>query len=209
MLNKSTIDILSKDMSIEVEEITSKLLESNLRQYKNEILNIIDQYASAVGALAAEEKINEIYFQNKHLHTNLDVHEIIDSMRHAFISFSEGGLLDLFTYQENEGWYPKIILRKELCPNDKHTLPNPANVFRGCSKYEYEMMEFGQSWTTSLEIARLFAFSHYHGQPWFKFNDSVVVKAKIEKNGILYSKQFGESEIVVKQSYLKDIENIT
>jgi hypothetical protein len=114
-------------------------------------------------------------------------------------------------YQENEGWYPKIILKNIMHPNDIDSLDDEFLIYRGCEISEFEAKQFGQSWTTSEKVARDFAFKHYESQDWFEIEKRVMVRAKYKKCDTLYSDQtdHGEFEIVVNTEMLSDIENIT
>lgn len=200
---------MSENMCIDLESIASKLEAPELSKRKDDVVAFINSVAKVFTVATSKSDFNELYQKYSYLHDELYVNEVVDSIRHSFISFWEGGLLELFTYQENEGWYPKIILKEELKPNDIESLPTLLTIYRGCSAREFDEKKFGQSWSTSIDIAKLFAFFHYQGQHWFNEKERVVLKANIEKRNILFSKQSGEFEVVIDVNRLKNINKLT
>jgi hypothetical protein len=209
MLTKNTEQLLIEKMCVDIDTITSKVETPELSEFKEDVINFINSATEVFAVATSINDFNNLYHKYSYLHDNIMVNEVVDSIRHAYISFWEGGLLDLFTYQENEGWYPKIILKAKLEPNDIESLPDPLTIYRGCSSREFDEKKFGQSWSTSLEIAESFAFSHYQGQSWFNIEERIVLKATIEKKDIFFSKQLGEFEVVVDSKMLKNIKKIT
>ena len=133
--------------------------------------------------------------------------DVLDAMRHSIAVFAQGGLRDLYVYQANECWYPRIILTKVLEHNDIANLPNSIEIYRGCNIDELEKMEFGQSWTTSLEIAKNFAYGHYESQDWYEQSCRVVLKGTIRRENVFYSDQSenGEYEVSVETSKLMGV----
>jgi glycosyltransferase involved in cell wall biosynthesis len=131
---------------------------------------------------------------------------VLDSIRQAFSHFAVGGLLQLYERQENEVWYPKILLTEVLIPNDISLLPDYVEIYRGCDISEFNLKEFNQAWTTKQNIASDFAFKHYSNQKWFKSENRVILKATINKNDIFYAKKSGEYEVVVDSGKLINVE---
>ena len=131
---------------------------------------------------------------------------VMDSLRHAFQNYAAGGLHQLFTGQECEGWYPKVVLDEVLEPNDIHTLPETIELYRGASIDELCNTMFGQSWSTSESVAHDFAFTHYAFQPWFDKSERVVLKAAISKGNVYFSNHSdSECEVVVNVDKLYDV----
>jgi len=132
--------------------------------------------------------------------------EVLDSIRHAFNSFAEGGIKDLYYFQENECWYPKIVLRQvvDIAEIDQHS--DLLTIYRGCSKNEFMTQNFGQSWSLKKSVAEGFAYTNYKYQPWFLMSDRLVIEAKITKIGVLLTRlSHHESEIIVNTSLLSNI----
>ncbi|GMB69398.1 hypothetical protein PBNK5_29150 [Pectobacterium brasiliense] len=59
----------------------------------------------------------------------------------------------MYTLQENESWYPTIIIGEIIYPNDIHTLDEEITLNRGCDITEFEKIEFGQAWKTNSSVA--------------------------------------------------------
>jgi len=78
-------------------------------------------------------------------------------------------------------------------------------LYRGCDIVEFEEKAFGQAWTTSLEIARKFAYSHYSNQEWFHKKNRVVLGTKFSKKNVLFSDQSREYEVVIDVAKLMDV----
>ena len=114
--------------------------------------------------------------------------------------------MGLWLRQANEAWYPKIIIKEVLEPNDIDDLYNPLTIYRGCDKVEIDNNLYGQAWTTSDSVSEEFAWNHYKDNDWFNSNNRVVLVAKINREDIYYSKQTShEREIVVNSSKLFNV----
>lgn len=200
---------MAKDMSIDIVELSNKLRQDIVRQYSEEIWGMISKFREALKGSDAEDEIQKVFDSYEFLYEIPEVYGVIDSLRHAFDGFAFGGLHHLYTRQEREVWYPKVILTKELVPNDINDLNEPVIIFRGCDKEEFNTATFGQSWTTSREVATLFAFKHYSAQPWFNADKRTVLKAVISKQYIFYSDQCCEFEVVVDTARLEGVLNLS
>ncbi|MGS8101270.1 hypothetical protein [Providencia sp. PROV_01] len=135
-----------------------------------------------------------------------EIYKILDSFRHAFLSYVNGGLINLYIRQENEGWYPKILLADILEPNQINTLSNNFCVYRGCDISELVSRDYGQSWTLSEQVASNFAFDLYKDNDWFDLNNRVVLTTKLSKKDIFYySEDYGEAEVIVDTKKLRNV----
>jgi hypothetical protein len=212
-------------MKITLESITSKLNEPDLEKYKVQLIEMVEYFTQELikfepnrtkpllnmGAdNAAEKAINNYAVKWMDNFSNEDkVYQVIDSLRHAFSSFAYNGLHQLYTRQENEVWYPKILLNEILEPNDINTLEDLVTIYRGCGTWEYEKGMYGQAWSTSKERANDFAFKHYASQPWFDNNKRIVLKTVYPKDKVLFSDQTIEHEVVIQTKYLTKVEKCT
>lgn len=125
---------------------------------------------------------------------------IFDTIRHAFINYCQGDILQVYKQREAECWYPKIIIKQNIgSRNDIELLNNEVVIiYRGTSKNEYNSKSFGQSWTLNKKIAQQFAFEHYRGQNYYSEMIRVILKAKINKQNIFYyDEKDKEEEIIV------------
>jgi len=224
MLETYAEDFLSNKMKIDLDDLYEKLGRHSLIRHKGAIVTAIHYYISQIHEqqnlnyiaephflddTPAEQAINCYY--NEHFDESLDeeAKEVSDSLRHAFCSFAFGGLHQLFTRQENEVWYPSIVLDSELTPNDIENLPSTVVLYRGTDCREYESRKFRQSWTTSLQVAKDFAFKHYQNQPWFSEQDRVVLKTVYPKSGIYFSDQRCEFEVAINTRKIGQVEVVS
>ena len=124
---------------------------------------------------------------------------IFDNLRHTFTNYCEGGVYLMHKYREAEGWYPKIIINKNIGTRiDINDLDIEVTIYRGTSKDEYNSKEFGQAWTIDKNIANEFAFIHYSGQEDYQNTSRVVLKAEINRNNIYYfNRDESEKEVVI------------
>lgn len=192
-------------MSIDIVDLKNKFREDAVRQYSDDFLEIVAKFREALKRSDPEDEIQKVFNSYEFLYEIPEVYGVIDSLRHAFDGFAFGGLLHLYKRQEREVWYPKVVLTSELIPNDIDNLKDPIEIFRGCDKEELYSGTFGQSWTTSKEVAGLFAFKHYSAQPWFNSEKRTVLKAVISKHHIFYSDQCCEFEVVVNTTGLEGV----
>ena len=220
MFNEKERDFISTKMSIDISSIEEKINSSGLLENKSllitiikEFISIIDLYISRGGVLESEDWTeNEattginVYAESKSSSiTSKAVLEVLDTLRHSFSCFSSGGLHLLYTRQENELWYPKVVIKSELQPNDICSLPLEIKVYRGCNTAELESGTLGQSWTTSIKIAEIFAFQHYAHCDWFDKTKRMVVEATCYRGDVLFSDQTSEHEIIVDPMKLIDV----
>jgi hypothetical protein len=128
---------------------------------------------------------------------------IVDSIRHAFISFYFGGLESLYKNREAENWYPKIIIRKKI---GTVALDGELVIYRGTSKEESDSGVFAQSWTLSEDVANEFAFKHYNTHDGYVNTERVVIKSKIHSRHVYYyDESDNEMEVVIDQRELIDV----
>lgn len=219
------VDFITNSMKIELESITNKINEPDFEDYKELLIKMVEYCAQVLIKFEpnrpeslllmeadneAEKEINNYALSLMDDFSNEDkIYRTIDSLRHAFCSFAYNGLHQLYTRQENEDWYPKVLLNEILEPNDIETLDELVILYRGCGVSEYENADYGQAWSTSKEAANGFAFQHYASQPWFDKNKRVVLKGKYPKDKVLYSDQSIEYEVVIQPEYLAEIEKCT
>lgn len=222
MLPNLARSFIADEMAIELSSIEERLIEPGIVEYKNDIEAAISKFIKAViaqkeaGKLRdmcsfedseAEKYINDYFCEVSENIASEKAKWTLDSLRHAFVSFAFNGLHQLYTRQENEGWYPKVVLKEVLEPNDIGVLSDVFFIFRGCDKSEFDSRNFGQSWSTSEEVAHEFAFKHYESQDWFQNENRIVLRATYCKSEVLFSNQtdFGEYEIAVKTDCLNDV----
>lgn len=212
MFSDADRDFMATNMKIVVESIESKLNEPFFSEFKEIAIDAISQYIGAIkefeasGVLRdltcgqdnkAEEFIRAHFSEITDGIDNSDAFQVFDALRHSFSCYAYNGLHQLYTRQENECWHPKIRLTEILEPNDIDSLAQTFTLYRGCDISELKKKSFGQAWTTSLEAAKEFAYTHYRSQDWFDGNNRVVLEARYSKHHVLFSDQSIEYEVVV------------
>lgn len=206
---------LENQMSIDAYALEEDLKNNLIADDRELVHLVIDDFVSvaikcgsdknSVGQNQPSESINNIFNQAKFKTDK--AYYYCDAIRYAFTHFVDGGLLQLYEHQQNECWFPKLVLKDELKPNDISTLPEMVTIYRGCDISECHAREYKQAWTTNKNVAKQFAYVHYQGQEWFKEAHRVVLMTTISKSDIFYSKQSSEFEVVINTDKL-DIDGI-
>ena len=220
MFSDSNREFMEKNMNMVVKSIESKLNESFFTDFKEAAISAISKYIEAINMFEAsgmcrdftlgknsqaEDYISAYFYETFGEVDNSDAYQVLDALRHSFSCYAYNGLHQLYTCQENESWHPKIVLAEALTPNDIYSLPQVFPIYRGCEISELKRNSFGQAWTTSPDIAKAFAYTHYQGQNWFDENKRTVLAATYSREHVLFSKQSGEYEVVVDIEKLRNI----
>lgn len=199
-------DFIENSMCIDTPHLNERVSSRLLSDHTDLITRYLSELIDASIKKQGDKKIKLIYSKYSQEITCSHLNEFFETIWHVFSVFSKGGLRDLFLYQQNEDWYPKIILTQELKPNDISSLDDPITIYRGCNYRELEQNNFGQSWTTNKKIAEAFAFHHYASQPWFNKKERIIIKALINKKDVYYSNQASaEKEVSVNPNKLINV----
>ncbi|MDD2741655.1 MAG: hypothetical protein PHV02_05240 [Rhodocyclaceae bacterium] len=188
-LSESVLNLLSEKMYIDTQHLEEKIQSEPLIAHSNYSIIAINELGVAVINGKSRHEVNKIFIGLNSSSICEHLYDFLDSVRHALSSFAEGGIHSLYVYQANEAWYPKVVLRHVIQPNDIHTLKDIIPVFRGCDLSEFENQRFGQAWSTSVDVAREFANQHYLSQHWFNKKNRTVLAANIKKYNVYYSNQ--------------------
>lgn len=209
-MKKSDAKFLAERISFDLTWLENELSASEIVAYKPMLKSYISDLICCLEKNNPEKEILSHFELRAESIKDNQFYELIDSLRHAFTSFASGGLFDLYVYQSNESWYPKIVLNSELKPNDIAGLPSSIDIYRGCNISEFESNMYGQSWSTSKQVATEFAYQHYASQPWYEKEKRCLFKATIKKEDIFFSRQSHyEKEIAVNVAKLVHVKNIT
>ncbi|MGK3127977.1 hypothetical protein ACCW76_02135 [Pantoea sp. C8B4] len=211
---------MANNMKIVVNSIESKFNEDFFSCYRSQAIAAVEYYVQSIkkdsslrtsqaaynfSRNAAERDILS-YHNMLLLPPNQEpVIQVFDSLRHAFSNYAAGGMHQLYTCQEKEEWYPEILLDEILRPNDIDELNEKITLYRGCDESELNNRHFGQSWTTSLGVAKAFAYIHYAQQTWFDKSKRVVIQTIIDKENVFFSRQTGEYEVAVNTNMLGEV----
>lgn len=213
------IEYLTTEMNICVDDLTNKILldiPNNHMFFKNLIDFIIDLKIPNEYEIDSfmswnndenREFINDQmynFLEDNGLDENSKEHFIFDNIRHAFINFKQGGILNMYHYREAEVWYPKVIINKFIGNvEDIKELDDEIIIYRGTSKEEYNSSIFGQSWSINQKVAYDFAFVHYRGQVKYINTHRIILKTKIKKELIYYFAKNGrENEVIIDSQKL-------
>lgn len=224
MFSAADHNFMVDSMKIVVGSIESKLNEPFFAEFKEIAIEAISKYIAAIKKFEAsvtkhyffpsqdneaEEFIRSHFCELVDKIDDKNVIQVFDALRHSFSCYAYNGLHQLYTRQENECWHPKIKLTEVLSPNDIESLDKELTLYRGCDISEIENNSFGQAWTTSLQVARDFAYTHYQHQIWFAGNSRIVLEATCARDQILFSEQSIEYEVVVDASKLINVRKHT
>ncbi len=213
IVNSSTENFL-KQMHIDVESVIRKLGSTDVKPSAKEIESYIgavgENFLKGVATPDLQAIIQNEFISRKPKMTTAVATDVLDSIRHALNSFISGGVKELYFYQENEAWYPKVVIASTIDVSEIINYPDLITVYRGCSNQELESGTFKQSWSTSIDVAREFAFSHYAQEQWFTKDERVIVKAIIPKQGVYLTRiAHHEREVIVNTELLSSIEKCT
>jgi len=206
---------METNMKIDITSIENKLNDSSISEFSQIIINAVESFIGTIQSFEAlkedtftfEDNVAE-KFINSHSSMlsekiqNDEALQVLDALRYAFVGYAFNGLHQLYTRQENQCWGPKIILTEVLTPNDISSLDQDVKLYRGCDIVEHKRGRYGQAWTTSLQVAKDFAYTHYQGQEWFDTESRVVLETIYSRDNILFSDQSVEFEVVVDVSKL-------
>jgi len=212
MFSLSEHYFMTNNMKIVVNSIEDKLNESFFLEFRPIAIEAISKYILEIKKFEASGGIRKVgikndaekFICNYHCNviasiTDLTVYEVFDTLWDVFSLYACGGLIELYLRQKNESWYPKIILTEALIPNDINFLDDSFTIYRGCDIGEFDSKIFGQAWTTSLDVAKDFAYTHYLGQDWFNAENRIILETEYSRNDVLfYSAKSSEDEVVVK-----------
>lgn len=220
MFDVSDANFIRNNMKIDIASIEAQLNSSQVKKYQHIIIGAIKEFIEEIRKFEASGVQREIFtfknniaedYINSRANTlseeidNEYVKQTLDALRHSFACYAFNGLHQLYTRQENEGWHPKIVLTEVLTPNDIDTLDENIKLYRGCDISEYNTEVYGQAWTTSQQMAEMFAFTHYQGQKWFNTGSRIVIETTYSREHVLFSDQSIEFEVVIDVSKLTKV----
>lgn len=116
-------------------------------------------------------------------------------MYNYLIAYNRGGKFGLYKFRQPEWCGPQVVLsRADFRGVDFSDLLDGAEIYRGMSRVEFVSGEFGQSWTTDIEVAKRFAHGTYED-----VQDGMVASAGLPlKSVVYYDKNDNENEVIVE-----------
>ena len=143
---------------------------------------------------------------NLDINKNSELYNVLYEMFNNIRQFKNGGKLALFKEREAAWGLPSNILDQTDINDigDLVDLPDKIEIFRGMSQEEYDIGDFGQSWSVDYSTACRFAETVYADKP-----QGIVVKVTLDKSNTLHYDKNKEYEVIVKKgSILKAAVNI-
>jgi hypothetical protein len=203
LFTNEVINFISNEMKIDINHLTEKII-SDIPKINHKFFNDLFECMKNI-KITGEDKEdyinNKLYslFTENGFNENEKEYIIFDTIRHAFIDFMEGGVLNMYLHIEAEDWYPKIIIDSFLGnKKDIDELEKNIKIYRGSSMDEYISKKFGQSWSLSKNIARKFAFTYYANQENYRNQERIIMETIIPKEIIFfYDKSNNEQEIII------------
>lgn len=189
---------------------TCKFIEKmgmDSKEYYNLISNQFSQnikiFENMISFFMVKQKIIQTefnsYLRDNGIDKNEDCYESLYDLFCCLKLFISYGKFELYKVKDPEWNVPRVVLNRSDFQSAYSMKNHSAKfIYRGMSKEEFDNGTFGQSWTLSLETARLFAKLNYN-QP-----DGLVVKAPFKFENILHiTDELPEYEVIVEQGAIK------
>lgn len=119
--------------------------------------------------------------------------------------YQGGGVLNLFKHRQAEWNGPAVRLDRSDCPSPRlDILEGKKWIYRGMSIAEFESRNFGQSWTTDVQVAKRFANETYEDQ-----SNGVVAVAELNLGDVIYAfPDDPESEVIIARGLIFSVSEI-
>ncbi|MGY3855994.1 hypothetical protein [Aeromonas intestinalis] len=168
--------------------VNPDLYHADLSLRFNNYVKLIDSLVINFGVRTSSRLENEafnLYIKQYGIPSDSKVfnhaYEIFNYIR----MFKEHGRFGIFKGRQAEWEGPVVTLHPEDVPkSDVDVLTEGMPIYRGMSEAEFNSGQFGQSWTTNLEVAKRFAKDTYSDMP-----QGIVARAFLDKNNAIYHSQ--------------------
>ncbi|MGV4801459.1 hypothetical protein ACSMEB_20400 [Stenotrophomonas maltophilia] len=190
-------------MGIDVEEYNKKLL----REFSDQasVFQYLIEFMS--GAVLGQDNslFNEFSMING-LCSGSGIHDAAFDLFNYFRLYQDGGRLKLFKCRQAEWNGPIVRLDRSDCPSPRlDILEGKRWIYRGMSIAEFNSKNFGQSWTTDVQVAKRFAAETYEDQ-----RDGVVAVAELNLRNVIYAfLDDPESEVVIARGLIFPVSEIS
>ncbi|MBU2969226.1 hypothetical protein KO527_07700 [Pseudoalteromonas sp. C2R02] len=184
------LDCLSNEMNVNIKHFLAKYysLDENFKSTVNRLLSNMYSDSKKPGKL--DGKVH--YYEDGNDEQNDFMQVMFDCFRE--LNTKKGQELHKAIYEHThrggDNWFP--IVEIDLPVEDYSDLPQTITVFRGCSLKEFESKCYRQSWSSELDVAKTFAFTHFNSDK----NKRAVIKATVKNSDIAWMRS-GESEVVL------------
>lgn len=178
--------------------IDPDLYHADLSSRFNNGVNLIDSLITNFGIKgnSCETKAFNLHMKQQGVSDDSEILNHAYDIFNYIKMFRNGGRFELFKGRQAEWEGPVVTLRSEDVPkSDVDALTEGMPIFRGMSEDEFNSGQFGQSWTTSYDVAKRFAKETYVDLP-----QGIVVRTFLDKNNAIYhSKTDSELEVIMVQ----------
>jgi hypothetical protein len=187
---QEVLDCLSNEMNVNIKHFLTKYysLEDSFKSTVNSLLSSMHSDSKKLGEL--DGKVH--YYEDG----NDEQNDFMQVMFDCFREFNTKKGLELHkaiyehTNRGGDNWFPIVEIASPV--EDYSDQPQTITVFRGCSLKEFESKNYRQSWSSELDVAKTFAFTHFNSDE----NKRVVIKATVSNTDIVWMRN-GESEVVL------------
>lgn len=195
-LTPSVRDCLKSEMQIEMEHFYSAYdnFEDDFKVKANDMM--LEMLKNA----KSSNEFNCKY--HYYLEASLEQNQFIQSMSECFEALSKYTgtelIVELFTHGSRGGrdWFPIVVITDPI--TDYSDQPSHITLYRGCDIEEFYTKRYWQSWTTELDTAKCFAFTHFHN---LNSSNRVIVKAEVKSSDIVLMRA-GENEVALKLGFV-------
>jgi hypothetical protein len=138
---------------------------------------------------------------HNYLDGSLEQNQFIQSMSECFEALNKYAdkelIIELFTHGSRGGknWFPIVVITEPI--DDYSNQPSQLFLYRGCDIEEFNTNRYWQSWTTELDTAKCFAFTHFNNQD---LSNRVIVKAQVKSSDIVLMRA-SENEVVLRLDF--------
>lgn len=136
-----------------------------------------------------------ISFTEQHgISENKDIFNFAYDIFNYIRMFREGGRFGLFKNRQAEWEGPVVtLLPEDVSESDVELLTEGMFIYRGVSEAEFNCRKFGQSWSTSFQVAKRFAVDTYSDM-----QRGIVARTALDKSKVIYhSKLDPELEVIM------------
>lgn len=196
MLPLSLEQCLREEMRIEMTHFYRRfrLFDTQFRIIAIEHLGKLKKKSLDIkGGNSTFDDINSLYYENG----NNEQNDFLQVMFDCFKEFALHDGLELqkslysHTNRGGDDWFPLTIIKQPV--TEYPELEPTIVLYRGCHKRELELKPPRQSWTKSIDVAKAFAFTHFHS---LDSSERVVIKALFKKEDVFWVRN-GEQEVVI------------
>ncbi len=195
-LPPSVLSCLKNEMQIEMEHFYSEYdnFEDSFKVTANDMM--LEMLKNAKSSNEFNCKYHD------YLEASLEQNQFIQSMSECFGALSKYTgtelIVELFSHGSRGGgdWFPIVVITDPIDDYSHH--PSQLTLYRGCDIEEFHTNRYWQSWTTKLDTAKCFAFTHFHN---LNLSNRVIVKAQVKSSDIVLMRT-GENEVALKLGFV-------